>query len=66
MNYKLRLVANILTSKEEKVFTFHVGCTRKEILEVIMQMAVYAGFPAALNGLFAARDVFDGQDGQKV
>ena len=44
----------------------HVGCTRKEILEVIMQMAVYAGFPAALNGLFAARDVFDGQDGQKV
>ena len=23
-----------------------------------MQMAVYAGFPAALNGLFAARAVF--------
>ena len=23
-----------------------------------MQMAIYAGFPAALNGLFAARDVF--------
>ena len=36
----------------------HVGCTRQEILEVIMQMVVYAGFPAALNGLFAARDVF--------
>lgn len=36
----------------------HVGCTREEILEVIMQMAVYAGFPAALNGLFAAREVF--------
>ena len=36
----------------------HVGCTREEIVEVIMQMAVYAGFPAALNGLFAARDVF--------
>lgn len=36
----------------------HVGCTRKEIVEVIMQMAVYAGFPAALNGLFAAREVF--------
>ena len=27
MNYKLRLVANILTSKEEKVFTFHDGQT---------------------------------------
>lgn len=36
----------------------HVGCTQEEIVEVIMQMAVYAGFPAALNGLFAAREVF--------
>ena len=36
----------------------NVGCTEQEIVEVIMQMAVYAGFPAALNGLFAARDVF--------
>ena len=25
MNYKLRLVAKVLTSKEEKVFTFHDG-----------------------------------------
>lgn len=40
----------------------HVGCTREELLEVIMQMAVYAGFPAALNGLFAAKEIFDGQD----
>ena len=36
----------------------HVGCTREEIREVIMQMAVYAGFPAALNGLSAAKAVF--------
>ncbi|WP_027188611.1 carboxymuconolactone decarboxylase family protein [Desulfovibrio cuneatus] len=36
----------------------HVGCTQQEIIEVIMQMAVYAGFPAALNGLFAAKEVF--------
>ena len=35
-----------------------VGCTREEIIEVIIQMAVYAGFPAALNGLAAAKDVF--------
>jgi 4-carboxymuconolactone decarboxylase len=27
-----------------------------------MQMAVYAGFPAALNGLFAAREVFQERD----
>lgn len=36
----------------------NVGCTEQEIVEVIMQMAVYAGFPAALNGLLAARDIF--------
>lgn len=36
----------------------NVGLSREEIVEVIMQMAVYAGFPAALNGLFAAKDVF--------
>ncbi|EMX9181439.1 carboxymuconolactone decarboxylase family protein [Citrobacter sedlakii] len=36
----------------------HVGLTQAEIIEVMMQMAVYAGFPAALNGLFAAKEVF--------
>ena len=36
----------------------NVGLTQEEITEIIMQMAVYAGFPAALNGLFAAKDVF--------
>ena len=36
----------------------HVGLSQEEIIEVIMQMAVYAGFPAALNGLFAAKEVF--------
>lgn len=36
----------------------NVGCTREEVVEIIMQMAVYAGFPAALNGLFSAKEVF--------
>ena len=36
----------------------NVGCLPDEIVEVIMQMAVYAGFPAALNGMFVAKDVF--------
>jgi 4-carboxymuconolactone decarboxylase len=42
----------------------NVGCTRQEVVEVIMQMAVYAGFPAALNGLFAAQKVFAERDAQ--
>jgi 4-carboxymuconolactone decarboxylase len=36
----------------------NVGCSQQEIVELMIEMAVYAGFPAALNGLFAARDVF--------
>lgn len=39
----------------------NVGLSREEIVETIMQMAVYAGFPAALNGLFAAKEVFAGR-----
>jgi 4-carboxymuconolactone decarboxylase len=35
-----------------------VGCTREEIIEVILHMVLYAGFPAALNGINAARTVF--------
>jgi 4-carboxymuconolactone decarboxylase len=38
--------------------TLNVGVTREEIVETIIQMAVYAGFPAALNGLMAAKEVF--------
>ncbi|WP_413721551.1 carboxymuconolactone decarboxylase family protein [Sodalis sp. RH24] len=37
----------------------NVGLTREEITEIIMQMAIYAGFPAALNGLFVAKTVFN-------
>ncbi len=40
----------------------NVGVTKDEVVEVIMQMAVYAGFPAALNGLFAAKEVFEVRD----
>jgi 4-carboxymuconolactone decarboxylase len=40
----------------------NVGCSRKELVEIIIQMAVYAGFPAALNGIFAAKEVFKERD----
>ena len=40
----------------------NVGCTRLEIVEIMIQMAVYAGFPAALNGTFAAKEVFTERD----
>jgi 4-carboxymuconolactone decarboxylase len=43
----------------------NVGLSRDEIIEIIMQMAVYAGFPAALNGLFAAKEVFAAHKSEK-
>lgn len=43
----------------------NVGCTREEIIEVLIQMAVYAGFPAALNGIYTAKEVFEELDEEK-
>ncbi|WP_211470746.1 carboxymuconolactone decarboxylase family protein [Collimonas humicola] len=40
----------------------NAGLSRLEITETIMQMALYAGFPAALNGMFAAKEVFAEHD----
>ena len=42
----------------------NVGVTREEIVEVMMQMAVYAGFPAALNALGVAKDVIAERDAE--
>jgi 4-carboxymuconolactone decarboxylase len=36
-----------------------VGCKPQEIVEVILQMSVFAGFPAAINALTLARAVFE-------
>lgn len=39
-----------------------IGITRDEVIEIIFQMAVYAGFPVAIEALAAAREAFDGPD----
>jgi 4-carboxymuconolactone decarboxylase len=36
----------------------NVGATQEEVVEVIFQTALYSGFPAATNALFAAKEVF--------
>ena len=41
----------------------NVGLTREEIVEVIVQMAIYAGVPAAINALETAKAVFAGREG---
>jgi 4-carboxymuconolactone decarboxylase len=42
----------------------NTGLTRQEILEVIMQMAIYGGFPRALTALSAARAAFQAADAE--
>jgi len=37
----------------------NLGLTREQIVEIIMQMAFYAGQPAAHAGFRAAKEVFD-------
>ena len=36
----------------------HVGASRQEIIETILQMIPYAGFPAALNAVTVTCEVF--------
>jgi 4-carboxymuconolactone decarboxylase len=36
----------------------NLGWTQVEVIEILMQVSVYAGFPAALNAIQAADDVF--------
>jgi 4-carboxymuconolactone decarboxylase len=40
------------------IAALNVGLTREEVCEVIYQMAVYAGFPAAIQGFSVAEGVF--------
>ena len=44
----------------------NAGCSEDEITEVMIQMAVYAGFPAAINAVLAAKEVFTENDPAEV
>lgn len=41
----------------------NVGLSRQEIVEIMIQMSAYAGFPASLNAVAAAEQVFALRDG---
>jgi len=36
----------------------NIGVSREEIIEILLQIAVYAGIPACMNGISAARKAF--------
>jgi 4-carboxymuconolactone decarboxylase len=41
----------------------NLGWTPQEIIELMLQMTVYAGFPAAINGMAIAREVMEAREG---
>ena len=49
-------------SAEEPKFhiagALNVGCSNQEIIELMLHLVIYAGFPAGLNGVWAAQEVF--------
>jgi 4-carboxymuconolactone decarboxylase len=68
LSLKMRQIATIAaltamgTAKPQLAFHIkaglNVGLTKEEIIETIILMCVYAGFPAALNGINTAKEVF--------
>ncbi len=39
------------------------GLTKQEICEIVMHMAIYGGFPVAVEGMRTAKEVFDSLEG---
>jgi len=39
-----------------------VGASREEIAEIIFQMTLYGGFPAMINAMNAAMEVFEAEE----
>ena len=42
------------------------GYTRKQMVELMIHLSVFVGFPAAMNGLFAAKELFEQRDQQGI
>ncbi len=40
----------------------NVGLSREEVVEILMQLSAYAGFPATINAMVLAKAAFDEED----
>jgi len=58
----LTAIGTIPQLKEHINAALNVGNSPTEILEIIIQMSAYAGFPKAINGVVAAKEVFIERD----
>ena len=58
----LTAIGTIPQLKEHINAELNFGNSPTEILEIIIQMSAYAGFPKAINGVVAAKEVFIERD----
>lgn len=58
----LTVLGTIPQLKDHINAALNVGNSPTEIVEIIMQMSAYAGFPKAINGIVAAKEVFVERD----
>lgn len=58
----LTVIGAIPQLKDHIHAALNVGNTPVEIIEIITQMSAYAGFPRAINGAVAAKEVFKERD----
>ena len=54
----LTVLGTIPQLKDHINAALNVGNSPTEIVEIIMQMSAYCGFPKAINGVVAAKEVF--------
>jgi 4-carboxymuconolactone decarboxylase len=65
---EISIISTLITLRANTPLGIHmhgalnVGLTRKELIEVIVQSSIYAGFPAAVNAMEIAREVFRERD----
>lgn len=58
----LTVLGTIPQLKEHINAALNVGNSETEIVEIIMQMSAYCGFPKAINAMVAAKEVFEARD----
>ena len=58
----LTVLGTVPQLKDHIGAALNVGNSPTEIVEIIMQMSAYAGFPKAINGIAAAKEVFIEKD----
>ena len=54
----LTVLGTVQQLKDHINAALNVGNSPTEIVEVIMQMSAYCGFPKSINGIVAAKEVF--------